>query len=350
MRPLALITVFALVLAPAPALLGQDSPTVADRFAQVSSSVVTVKTASRQLRDGGMGVLAASAGVGSGVLIDNEGRIVTAAHVVQTADNLEVQFSDGETRKARVLASDRYTDLALIRVEGDLPSSAQPAVLGDIDTARVGDRIFIVGAPRGMSQTLTVGHLSAKRVEGSDQDGLTTPQIFQTDASMNPGNSGGPVFDMEGRVLGIVSFIVSKSGGDEGLGFAIGAKTVREVLLDRAPIWGGIEPLLLPSVMAGALNVPDGKTGVLVQRVAKGSLGASLGLRGGRIATKVEGKDVALGGDVILEIDGIEIKNQESINEVRRHFLSLKPGDTIRVKILRKGEILGLETEIPGQD
>ena len=154
------------------------------------------------------------------MLISKDGKVLTAAHVVQTADTVSVEFPNGEIVKAKVVSSEPPADIALLQLER-VPASAVVAKLGDSDQVGVADQIFVVGAPYGISHTLTVGHISARRTPGGEQSELGLAEFFQTDAAVNQGNFGGPMFNMNGEVIGIVSHILSQSGGFEGLGFAV---------------------------------------------------------------------------------------------------------------------------------
>lgn len=320
-----------------------------DVFDRIKGSVVTLNTLSRALSPTSDDkVLAASAGIGSGVLIDDEGHIITAAHVVQTADAILVSMADGSTIEADVISSDPLFDLALVRLKGPVPRGIRPAVLADSDRMRIGSRVFVVGAPRGISHTLTVGYLSARRAKPQQMEGLIQLEVFQTDAAVNPGNSGGPMFNMQGEVIGIVSYIVSRTGSDEGLGFAITSNVARSVLLEQAPFWSGLDSALLTGATARAFNIPGGGGGLLVQRVASQSAGAAMGLKGGTVAATVGGQDVVIGGDIILEVDGIPIESAASILEIRRRFADAADGQAFTLKILRAGAIYELEGVIGG--
>src|SRR4030095_12089046 len=215
-----------------------------DAFRKVNQSVVTVRTKRVDVARVPGQVMSITDGLGSGVLISNDGKVLTAAHVVQTADAALVEFPDGQASIARVIASDVGADVALLQLQQP-PKNISPAALGDSDKVEVGDQIFVIGAPYGISQTLTAGHVSGRR--RLDKDGETQPylEFLQTDAAVNGGNSGSPMFDMNGQVVGIVSTIMSQSGGSEGLAFATAANTAKRFLLDRKPFWSGIDGVLV---------------------------------------------------------------------------------------------------------
>src|SRR5262249_42858521 len=158
-------------------------------------------------------------------------------------------------------------DVALLQLEGQPPNYIA-AKLGDSDSAEVGDEIFVVGAPYGISRTLTAGHVSGRRILNTETRSI---EFLQTDAAINTGNSGSPIFNLNGEVVGIVSNIMSKSGGSEGLAFASTSNTARRVLLDHKSFWTGIDGVLIEGNLAKALNLTQ-SAGLLVQRVAEGSI------------------------------------------------------------------------------
>jgi S1-C subfamily serine protease len=294
-------------------------------------------------------------GLGSGVLISNDGKILTAAHVVQTADVAVVEFSDGQVINARVIGSDVQSDVALLQLK-EIPKGVMPAMLGDSDKVEVGDQVFVIGAPYGISQTLSVGHLSGRhRLNRNNQS--TSVEFLQTDASINTGDSGGPMFDMAGNVIGIVSSIMSHSGGSEGLAFATAANTAKQVLLERKPFWSGIDGLVVMGDMAKALNLPQ-PAGVLVQRVGDGSIGSRLGINPGSVRATIRGMDILLGGDVILSVNNIAIidprstqslgslTSDENYEKIYNSVAALRPGDPLIVTVFREGKVLKLTTTI----
>ena len=268
-------------------------------FKRVDPSVVVIKTTHQQVVAGPKKQLTSLPGLGSGVLISADGKVMTAAHVVQTADEVKVEFQSGEVIPARVVTSEPAADVALLQLE-HVPPKTVVVPLGDSDQAEVGDEVFVVGAPVGMSHTLTVGHISARRNPNNFFNGMSRSEFFQTDAAINEGNSGGPMFNMRGEVIGIVSHIVSRSGGFEGLGFVVTSNLARKLLLERNPFWSGVEGFLLSGEMAKIFNVPQ-PAGLLVQRVASHSPASQLGLRPGTSTAVIEGEPMIVGGDVILE-------------------------------------------------
>jgi len=252
-------------------------------------------------------------GLGSGVLVSNDGKVLTAAHVVETADVACVEFSDGQQITAHVIGSDVRSDVALLQLT-QMPKGISPAILGDSDRVEVGDEIFVVGAPFGISQTLTVGHLSGRHRLNKNEGGPTV-EFLQTDAAVNTGNSGGPMFDMDGNVIGIVSTMMSHSGGSEGLAFVTAANTAKQLLFQRKSFWSGVDGLVVTGDLARALNLPQ-PSGFLVQRIGDGSIVSRLGVNPGTLRVTIQGMDILLGGDVILNVNGIDIVAPQATDSV----------------------------------
>lgn len=310
---------------------------VADVFQRVHSSVVTLHTLSSGPTVESFGLAVEQEGTGSGVLISKDGDILTAAHVVQSAEVVLVEFYDGTLIPAKILSSDPLTDLALVRLTKKIPKGITVSVLGDSDRTRTGSRVFAVGSPLGISHTLTVGYLSAKRITPSLVDSEDRIEVLQTDAAINPGNSGGPLFNMQGEVIGVISYISTVTGGNQGLGFAVSSNTCRERFLERPLLWSGLVFISLRDRFAEVLNVPRGACGLLVQSVVKDSFAGKLGLRGGDIPAEIGGLPLLLGGDIVLSVNGIKIGEKSSTDLVRQVILALKPDDLVRVEILRAG-------------
>jgi serine protease Do len=336
-----------LLLALIPAI-SQGAPrpaSLAQLFKQVGGSVVVVRTSGRAVSRESLGKPVSIDGIGSGVLVSADGKVVTAAHVVQTADVVSVEFTGERRVWAKVIASDPAADVALLQLES-VPSGFKPVALGDSDKTEIGEEVFVVGAPFGISHTLTVGHVSARRKPNSTFGGIVLAEFLQTDAAINQGNSGGPMFNMQGEVIGIVSHIISRTGGSDGLGFVVTSNMARRLLLDEPSVWSGVEGFLLAGPVARALNLPvSAGAGLLVQRVAAGSPGERLGVRGGSLPAMVGDEEVILGGDVILAVDGIALGSPNAYETIRRHMAAARAGGgTIRVTVLRDGEI----TELSG--
>lgn len=321
-----------------PAPLGAQE--LREQFRAVSGSVVVVRTTERSpvLTAGARAVSAP--GLGSGVLVSPDGKVLTAAHVVQTADRVAVEFPGGIVVPARVVASVPRADVALLQLQR-VPAGARVATLADSDSLQVGDDVFIVGAPYGLSHTLSAGHVSGRHTFGRTIEGVPV-EVLQTDAAVNVGNSGGPMFDMDGRVVGIVSRIVTRSGGFEGVGFAVSANVARALVLSRPSFWSGLDGFLLADTLARAFNVPQA-AGLLIQQVAAGSPAAELGLRAGSVPATIDGEPLVVGGDVVLAVAGITITTEDATFDRIQDLLGrMRPGDTVGVTVLRGGRVVML--------
>jgi S1-C subfamily serine protease len=316
-----------------------------DVFRKVNQSVVVIRTEEKELAPFPQAGMVSANGLGSGVLISNDGKILTAAHLVEAASAMVVEFSDGEAIPARVVGAVRNADVALLQLD-HAPAQIVIAPLGDSDNVEVGDEVFVVGAPYGLSHTLTAGHVSARHSPDNRISDTALTEFLQTDAAINQGNSGGPMFNMNGEVIGIVSNIVSQSGGSEGLGFAATSKMARQLLLDQKPFWSGVEGFLLTGELAKALNVPQ-PAGLLVQRVADGSPAARAGIHAGSMRANIEGEELLLGGDILLEVNGLPYEeSNESYNRIYASFTKLKAGDSIAIKVFRQGQVVKLTLPI----
>ena len=310
-----------------------------DVFRSVQPAVVIVKTEQIGLPPFPQQGLVSSDGLGSGVLISND-KVLTAAHLVQSADRTVVEFSQSEVIPAQVIGCSLSADVALLQLERT-PANYVAAKLGDSDQVAVGDEIFVVGAPYGISNTLTAGHVSARRPLNATGQNVATIEFLQTDAAVNSGNSGSPVFNMKGEIVGIVSNIMSRSGGSEGLAFAATAKTARHFLLEQKPFWTGIEGFRIEGSLGRALNLPQ-PAGVLVQSVAEGSIAWRCGLHPGTLRATVEGEEIILGGDIILAVNGVNVDAAESFDDIYSNITKVKPGDNLVITIFRQGKILKL--------
>lgn len=330
-----------------PPVQAQSAASLEEIFDGVHRSVVTLRTSGRDVDPDHSTGLASVAGVGSGVLFTEAGDILTAAHVVQSADEVVVEFASGVIALAEVISSVPDADVALVRVVGPLPEGVVPARLGNSDQVRVGQRIFVVGAPLGISHTLTVGHISARRKDSAGFSSMIEDlEFFQTDAAINQGNSGGPMFDMHGRVVGIVSHIVTQSGGHQGLGFAVTSEVARKLVVDARPFWSGAHGVYIDGRMAELLNTPGGRSGYLIQRVAKNSPAEGLGLQGGDVLATMLGHVVVLGGDIILEVQGLALE-PDNFARIRELLAGAAPEDDVVLTVLRGGKLLKVTGHLP---
>jgi putative serine protease PepD len=278
---------------------------------------------------------------GSGFVIDRQGDIVTNDHVVQGTSDVRVGFSGGATYPAKVIGTDPSTDLAVIRV--DAPDAAlRPLAFADSGHAQVGDTVYAIGNPFGLDRTMTAGIVSATGRDIQAPNGLGIPNAIQTDAPINHGNSGGPLLDAAGRVVGINDQIESGGtvDGNVGVGFAIASNTARSVVPQllghgrAAHAWLGIEVAPLRGDIARLVRgLPD--HGLLVLRVVPKSPAARAGLVAGSQQVTVEGETVPVGGDAIVAVDGKPTATSAGLADaVRSH----KPGDELRLRVVRRGQ------------
>lgn len=337
-----IVVTLAALLMSAPALPVSTAASLSETFKRVGGAVVVVRTTERVAARRSDAREMSVPAMGSGVLISADGKILTAAHVVQTADAVVVEFSGGELVKASILASDPAADVALLQLER-VPAQTLPAKLGDSDQAEVGDEIFVVGAPFGISRTLTVGHVSARRRPNTTFGSMEATELFQTDAAINAGNSGGPMFNLAGEVIGVVSRIVSRSGGSEGLGFVVTSNMARRLLFAEPTVWSGLEGYLLTGEMARVFNVPATHAGLLVQRVARDSPAERFGLRGGDLPAVIAGEKLVVGGDIVLAVEGIALGEQDAYENIRKRMIETRDRNgSLRVTALRAGAIVEL--------
>src|SRR5687768_6258586 len=236
-----------------------------DSFRRVKSSVVVIHTNDPRPADSSRPGEVTDSGLGSGVLISADGKILTAAHVISGETRLLIEFANNEWVPATVMGSSTLADVALLQCDR-VPKGAVVAKLGDSDKVDTGDDVFIVGAPYGLSYTLTVGRISARRPDHSRSGLMSSVEFLQTDATVNPGNSGSPVFNKSEEVIGIVSSIISESGECQGVGLAATVNSARARLLDTNGKQPGLEGLSVVGSLPRALNIPQ-TAGFLVTTV-----------------------------------------------------------------------------------
>ena len=336
-QPLAALLIIGLVTWLSP---GVEAQTPGEVFRKVAPSVVVIRAKGHEVAAGGQTRFNET---GSGVLISSDGKVMTAAHVVHAMDEITVEFLGGETVKARVVASEPAADLSLLQLER-VPTGAKSSPLANSDPIQVGDPVIIVGAPYGLSYSLSAGLISARWKPNTVYKTMPLAEFFQTTATINTGNSGGPMFSTTGEVIGIVSHNISKSGGSEGLGFVVTINTAKKLLLEKRSFWAGLEGQVLTDAQADLLNLPPGSTGFIIKTIAKGSPADAMGLRGATMIANLGGDQLPLGGDIILAVEGIKA---EATNLTKiRDLLSSKPvGGSFKVTVLRAGKVL----ELPGK-
>ena len=319
----------ATLLAAAPAqAASRPEPLAPDAlFARVASSVVFIEV---QRPDG--------ADVGSGVVLHADGFVVTAAHVVEGSSSISVVFVDGHREPATVATLSRTEDLALLAVKA-LPPTTFVATLADSDELVVGQPVYCIGAPLGLRHTLTTGIVSAIRDNYGSELSLSPRHVIQTDASINQGTSGGALFDRFGRVVGIASFIASRSGGSVGLGFAVPSNIVRRRLFDEAIPYVGLVLRRVPAPLAAVLHWPYPES-LLVEKVEAGSPAARAGFVGGVVPTDFAGFRVLMGGDLIVRVGPYGFDEPDKVHALLH---GLGEGDHVAYTVLRAGKLVPVD-------
>jgi S1-C subfamily serine protease len=273
--------------------------------------------------------------LGSGFVIDDDGVLLSNSHVVEDADTVTATFEDGTEAEARVLGRDQSTDLAVLRVE-DLPSGVEPLTLGSSLPLVVGDPVIAIGNPFGLERTATTGIVSALKRIIRAPNNFEIQNVIQTDAAINQGNSGGPLLDAAGRVIGINTQIATGSGGNDGIGFAVPIDTLRPIVNaivrtgEPEHAWVGVTGRTITPAMAEALDQPQVR-GVAVVEVDERGPAREAGLRA---ATTPLEADVPRGGDLIVEVQGRPVTDMA---DVSRAVSSRAVGDPLVMTVLRDG-------------
>jgi putative serine protease PepD len=263
---------------------------------------------------------------GSGFVYDQHGHVVTNQHVVAGASSFSVSTWNGATYTAKLVGSDPSTDLAVLQIDAR-PSTLFPLSLADSDLVSVGDPVLALGSPFGLEGTLTTGIVSALHREMTAPNQFTIGDTIQTDAAINHGNSGGPLLDASGRVIGVNAQIESESGGSDGVGFAIPSNTVRSIV-DQLIADGVVRHAYLGIRMQTVAN------GVAVSSVQPATPAASAGLQAATATELRDGIRVPVGGDVIVAFDGTRVTSSEQMQSL---VDSKRPGDEVTITVLRDG-------------
>ena len=325
-----------------------DARTVGEIYREWGPGVVQITS---EVVSGGFFGEQRGEALGSDFVIDKEGHVVTNYHVVQGAEQVYVNFSRDDQLEAEVVGVDPSTDLALLEVDAH-QRALTPLTLGDSDAVQVGDEVVAIGNPFGLERTVTSGIVSALHRQIQAPNNFTIDKVIQTDAPINRGNSGGPLLNGRGEVVGVNTQIATggTSDGNVGIGFAVPANTVKEVVgelrekgrVDHAYL--GVSMQDLDERVAELFNIPA--DGVLITEVVEGSPADRAGLRGGNTSVVVDGQSYVLGGDVIVKADG---RTLESADELRSLVASKEPGDEIELELRRGDETETIAVELGRQ-
>jgi S1-C subfamily serine protease len=313
--------------------------TISDIYASARRGVVQV-LATSVVSDNPFFGSRESRALGSGFVMDKNGHVVTNYHVIEGASKVEVSFSGNDEMPATVVGSDPSTDLAVLRIKGAESRSLTPLDLGNSTDVKVGDAVVAIGNPFGLERTVTAGIVSALQRQITAPNGFAIDEVIQTDAAINHGNSGGPLLNADGKVIGVNAQIESESGGNVGIGFAIPINTVKDVfsqLLESGKVehaYLGIEMTTITEDLAANVRLPVDH-GVLIENVRTGSPAAAAGLRGGTTQVVVDGVSYLVGGDAITAADGLAI---DSAEQLRTAVTAKDPGDELSLQIHRQDE------------
>ena len=335
---------------PAQALVQDNSSEqqVIQLYKQNSGSVVNVTTRSFQYNY--HMELVPRQGAGSGFVIDNEGHVVTNAHVVEGAQKFFVAFGNmEESFPAKLIGIDKRNDLAVLKAEA--PQELLKAVrLGNSSQLEVGQTAIAIGNPFGLGQTITTGVISSLNRSIKTENGHQMEGLMQTDASINRGNSGGPLFNSSGEVIGVNTAIYSPSGGSVGIGFAIPINIVKRLVPEliefgavRYPVLG-VQILSLSPRLARLLKLPVNK-GLLVARVVPQSSAAQAGIQGGNRRIYIGNYELIVGGDILLAIDGQQLTKDSDLVDYLQS--QKKVGDTVQLTLLKRGRGKPINVDVP---
>jgi S1-C subfamily serine protease len=288
--------------------------------------------------------------LGSGFVIDKAGYVVTNYHVVQGAQQIRVSFSNNESMSAVVVGKDPSTDVAVLKVHA-VPRALRPLALGDSDGVGVGDEVVAIGNPLGYERTVTSGIVSAVGRAIQAPNMSLIDQVIQTDAAINQGNSGGPLLNSSGRVIGVNTQIATENGGNVGLGFAIPINTVKDVaaqIIDKGHVEHaqlGLSAQAVSPDIARLFHLPV-RRGLLVTDVAPSSGAAKAGLLAGSQHVTVDGETYVMGGDLVVAADGQRLATVEVLREL---VARKKPGDSVRLDVYRGTEKRTLRVQLGRQ-
>jgi len=306
--------------------LAADERNTIELFQATSPSVVYITSIELRRNLFSLNVHEIPKGTGSGFIWDKEGRIVTNYHVIEDANKVQVTLADNSTWKAVLVGATADRDIAILKISAPA-KILKPILVGESANLLVGQKVFAIGNPFGLDQTITAGIVSALGREIKSANGMTIHDVIQTDAAINPGNSGGPLLDSAGRLIGINTAIYSPDGVNAGIGFAVPVDEVNRVVTEIIKHGRLIRPGLGISVANERLMERLGIEGVLIVQVESGTSAEKAGLRGVR---KVNGE--VLLGDIIVGLNGRPIKN---LDDLRQEMERYKVGDEVTLKIIR---------------
>ena len=316
---------------------------LSELYEEVSPAVVVIFTSEKNIAPSinNETKMVTEAGLGSGFMISDR-LIVTAAHVVTVPEEINVLFPDGDVIRATVVSIYKSADIALIKL---FRPRINPITVkfGNSDELKIGERVFVIGAPFGLNASLSSGYVSSFRKSDESENPFTTTDFIQTDAAINTGNSGGPMFNLKGEVVGIVSHILTKSGGFEGIGYASSSNLASRLLLNNNMPWLGADLYTLSELEAKLLNVPQ-KHGILVQRIVSESIFGNMGIQGGTTESFLGNNKLILGGDIILAFNDIKFNlNDSTLNKLAEFANNIISNPKFNLTILRDGEIIVLK-------
>jgi S1-C subfamily serine protease len=322
---------------------GPTDLSLTELFAKVEKSVVQITSSNS--RSSYLDRFTSNSKVGSGFVYDNNGHIITNYHVVTDSRNIDVTLMDGNIYPAKLMGSDPFTDIAVLYVQ-DLPKyTLLPLPLGNSSAVEVGEQIGAIGNPFGLSGSMTAGIVSGlgRLLSSSPNQPYQyfIPSIIQIDAPLNPGNSGGPLLNMDGEVIGINSAIFSSTGEFSSIGFAVPSNTMSKVvpsLITRGSFshpWIGLSGVNINPEIANAMGLKEPR-GFLVIDTVSGSPAEKAGLHGGNNVTNIYGRQIVLGGDVIEQIDKAKVRK---IDDIVIYIESMKSaGDSVTLYVFRDGQ------------
>ena len=321
----------------------QSSPgsqlSLADLFSKSQDGVVQIVV--RKTGDN-----ASDRAIGSGIVYDLSGHIITSNHVVEDYQKIRVVFHDGQSYSAKVSGTDRFADLAVIKVDAD-PQALHPLPLGDSSKLRIGDQVTAIGSPFGLSGSMTSGIVSqlGRILNPPNLQSFSIPNVIQTDAAINPGNSGGPLLNNYGEVIGINTAIQTETGEFSGVGFAIPSNTMKKIV----PIliqtghykhpWLGVSGITVDPDLADSLGLST-HSGFLIENIVSDSPASKAGLHASNQTKTVDGIKYKFGGDIITGIDSIKVTKLEDLLNYLQDYKYA--GDTMIMHIVRDNKTMDM--------